>query len=215
MIRDYQHECPSQGSGRKRPSYNKAKVVELLAKEQLVGEGIRYMKSDWFQFERHYKQKKLEASAIEAKWKDKLQAEGAYDMLGKKPDFPERILLKTEDYVDTKARARRGLEIQREAAMDKKLLEDDAAHELLDNKHGTDSAFFGKAGAVLKKQDAAAASSSKRQRLSFGSTSTNDGADESVADLTVARLLQKCTCWYWWVGGSTVLLIRPAHWMCS
>ena len=41
---------------------------------------------------------------------------------------------------------------------------------------------------MLKKQDAAAASASKRQHRSFGSTSTNDGADESVADLTVAGL---------------------------
>ena len=69
LLRDYQAACPSQGAGRKRPSYSKARAIEVLSRETVADEGVRWQKMDWFEYERHYRAKMLSSSEIESKWK--------------------------------------------------------------------------------------------------------------------------------------------------
>ena len=131
LILDFQQECPSAGSDRKRPTYSRARAQEVVSKEHVADEGVRFMKMDWFGFESFYKSKGLNASEIDAKWKSRIAAEGAYDLAGENKDYPERLLVKVEEYVDAKQRSRRATEVVKETAQDKKLLEDDAAVSLL------------------------------------------------------------------------------------
>ncbi|CAE7369167.1 unnamed protein product [Symbiodinium sp. CCMP2592] len=204
LLRDFQAECPSQGPGKKRPVYGRARAVETIAREMLSDEGTRFIKADYFQFERHYKAMQLDGDEINEKWKARL-ADGICDRAGEnaafpervllkvEDSFPERVLLKVEDYVDTKNRKRRSLEIQREGAADKGLLDDVKAEETLSSGFDGDwgSQFFGPGGAEMKRNEAAAAAAdkacdrSKQRRASFGSSSLQSDA---VTDLIVSRL---------------------------
>ncbi|CAE7783594.1 unnamed protein product [Symbiodinium sp. CCMP2592] len=201
LLRDFQAQCPSQGPGKKRPVYGRARAIETIAREMLSDEGTRFIKADYFQFERHYKAMQLDGDEINEKWKARL-ADGICDRAGENAAFPERVLLKVEDYIDTKNRKRRSLEIQREGAADKGLLDDDKAEETLSSGFDGDwsSQFFGPGGAEMKRSEAAAAAAdkagdrSKQRRASFGSNSLqseesgNGGSADAVTDLIVSRL---------------------------
>ncbi|CAE7401047.1 unnamed protein product [Symbiodinium microadriaticum] len=202
LLRDFQAESPSQGAGKKRAVYGRAKAVETIAREQLLDEGTRYIKADYFEFEKHYKGKQLDEAEIHAKWQARC-AEGIIDKLGDNKAFPERVLLKVEDYVDSKQRKKRSMEVLREGAMDRGLLDDDKADDALSSgfeiNWGTN--FFGPLGQEVKKNEAAAAAADRdrdrgkqQRRNSFGSASmqSDEGGSpapaDAVTDLIVSRL---------------------------
>ena len=189
LILDFQQECLSAGSGRKRPTYSRARAQEVVSKEHVADEGVRFMKMDWFGFESFYKSKGLNASEIDAKWKSRIAAEGAYDLAGENKDYPERLLVKVEEYVDAKQRSRRATEVVKEAAQDKKLLEDDAAVSLLKGTNlNWDEDAFGEVAAEMKRREQATAAAPKRRRLSGSGGGQTSEVEEVLSDLAVTRL---------------------------
>ena len=123
---EYQVACPSQGSGKKRPADSKARLQQVRAKEEVVDEGSRLIEMDFFQYEPLFKKKTLTAAAIAANWKH-LATEGWFDKLGENREYPERVLVKTEDCMDVQNRKRKSDEIVRQFGNDKPLLDDGKA----------------------------------------------------------------------------------------
>ena len=194
LINDYREACPSEGAGKKRAAYSKARAIEITSVEALSDEGARWIKMDWFEFDAHYRKKNLSPSDISQKWKARLLAEGAYDTEGENADYPERLLVKKEDYVDAKSRKKKASEILREIGNDKKLLEQEVAAEHLAAAGSAasrwDPSFFGEAGALMQKAEQATGSRQKSRRLS-GQSATSEDKDKddgAASDLMVSRL---------------------------
>ena len=178
LILDFQQQCPSAGSGRKRPAYSRARAQEVIAREHLA---VLFAKLDWFGFEAFYKNKNFKSSEIDSRWKSRIAAAGAYDLLGENKDYPERLLVKIEDFVDARRRNRRATEVVKESAQDKKLLEEEAATSVLKSaSHSWDEELFGDIGAEMRRQGTAAAAVPKRRLRSE--------VEEVVSDLAVTRL---------------------------
>ena len=189
LVRDYQSESPSKGKGRPRVRYSKSRALEIIANEYISDEGSRMVKMDWFDFETHYQKKRLDQSEIEKKWRTRLAAEGAFDMEGDNEAYPERLLVKCEDYVDSKNRRRVTHEVQRENSA-KQLVKDDAAAQAFLSEQGDarPAGFFSSSAEETFK-----ARPRRRSVGSNGSLSSVPGAEEEKdkavgGDLTVARL---------------------------
>ena len=103
--------------------------MEILSQEMLSDEGSRFAKFDWFDYDRFYRAKGMKLADIDAKWKAQLAEAGAYDNGG--DNYPERLLVKIEDYIDAKHRKRQATEVVREMGNDRRFLEQDAAQEHL------------------------------------------------------------------------------------
>ncbi|CAE7289224.1 unnamed protein product [Symbiodinium microadriaticum] len=198
---DYQAQCPSQGMGRKRATYSKARLQQVRSKEAIVDEGSRLTKMDFFQYEAHYKKKSMSAAAIAAKWKQHIATEGCIDQLGENSEYPQRVLVKTEDYMDVKQRKRKADEIIRETGNDKALLDDGNAAEVLNSftpNFEEDMFLENPAAAAVVKDVAAGAAASHsgrgKRRTSGASTGSGLPADDEqpqpsgASDITVSRL---------------------------
>ena len=195
LVRDFQTESPSKGKGRPRAKYNKARAMQIIANEQIEDEGTRCQKMDWFEFETFYQGKRMSQQSIEAKWKQRLADEGPLDTQGENPDYPERLLVRVQDYVDAKQRKRTTAQVAREMA-DKKMLGDEGVQPFLENEVMNRPTNFFSSPTEKMLNDPGAGRPSRRR--STGSAASSGAADEEkvasagssgpVGDLTVSRL---------------------------
>ena len=114
-----------------------------------------------------------------------------YDHGGDNPDYPQRLLVKIEDYIDAKHGKRQATEVVRETSNDCRFLEQDAAQEHLNlsapSSWNTD--FFGEGGLLMNKAEQAVGSRPKARRLSSQSLgSEQDESPAQASDLMVERL---------------------------
>lgn len=197
LVRDFQQESPSKGKGRPRAKYSKAKALQILSNESIEDQGTRLAKYDWFEFEAHYESKKLSHQQIEEKWRSRLASEGPVDCLGENPDYPQRLLVRVEDYIDAKRRKRVSNEVQREM-VDKKMLADDSAQNFMDGEAQNRPADFFSGAAEKMFNDRDRPAQPARRRSTGSNASISAGTDEEKAaaggstgaagDLTVSRL---------------------------
>jgi hypothetical protein len=104
MIRKYQSECPSRGAGKSRLVFDWAQFVEAIFTQS---EDYNDHQGEWLDFaafvayQVYSRMKKPEEA--DTLWKAELAKPGAIrDMKGAEEGFPERILLKTHEFVGIK-----------------------------------------------------------------------------------------------------------------
>ncbi|CAE7825327.1 unnamed protein product, partial [Symbiodinium sp. CCMP2592] len=192
LVRDYQLECPSKGKGRARVQYSKSRALEIIANEQISDEGTRMAKMDWFDFEAFYSQKKLSPEDIETKWRTRLAAEGAYDLEGENRAFPERLLVRKEDYVDSKARRRVSHQLVNEASpkVAKESFLEDTADDRPANFFSSEANKFFEARPKRRGSTGSNASAGSLSSAPAAAADEENGEKEKLVggDLTVSRL---------------------------
>ena len=65
MIKDYKFTCPSKGRGQARQTYKVSRLDDIFEQASVKQTGDHGLMMDWFEFEEHFKKKKLKEDEID------------------------------------------------------------------------------------------------------------------------------------------------------